>query len=293
MTYPKVSIIILNWNGLKDTIECLESLKKITYPNYEVIVVDNGSRGNDADILEEKYGDYIKVIRNKENLGFAGGNNIGIKYALKRGSEFFLILNNDVVVEKNFLEFLVEDLLENEKIGIIGPANYNYYRPEEIISLGRKINYWKGSAIDLYSPKNLTKIDSLVGCCLLFKKEVIDKIGFFYEPYFLNFEETEYCLRAKKVGFKIASQPNSKIWHKVGGVLNKTPALTNYYYYRNKLLFMKRNAPFYIKYPFYFYYSFYLIFRSIKSLIERNRTIAFSFINALTDFWRGNFGKRN
>ena len=97
--YPKISIVILNWNGLKYTIECLESLKKSTYPNYEVIVVDNGSKGNDADILEEKYKGYIKLIRNKENLGFPGGSNIAIKQIIAQGeSDYVLLLNNDTKI---------------------------------------------------------------------------------------------------------------------------------------------------------------------------------------------------
>jgi len=116
MQHPKVSIIILNWNGLKDTIECLESLKKITYPNYEVIVVDNDSKGNDADILEERYKNYIRVIRNKENLGFAGGNNVAIRQVLKEEkSDYILLLNNDTIVEPNFLEELIKIALQDEK----------------------------------------------------------------------------------------------------------------------------------------------------------------------------------
>jgi hypothetical protein len=293
MIYPKVSIIILNWNGLKDTIECLESLKKITYPNYEVIVVDNGSPRNEGEILKEKYSDYIQVIRNQENLGFAAANNQGIQFAQKRGSQFFLILNNDVVVEKNFLEPLVENLLKDKKIGIGGAVNYDYYQPEKMLSLGRKINFWTGGSREINSPNGKKEIDSLVGCCLLIKKEVIEKIGYFYEPYFLNFEETDFCWRAKKAGFQIISEKRAKIWHKVGRSLNKTPFLTNYYYYRNKFLFIKRQAPFYIKYSFYFYYSLWLFFQFLKNLIKKKKKLAFSFLKALTDFWQKKFGKKN
>jgi len=128
MQHPKVSIIILNWNGLKDTIECLESLKKITYPNYEVIVVDNDSKGNDADILEERYKNYIRVIRNKENLGFAGGNNVAIRQVLKEEkSDYILLLNNDTIVEPNFLEELIKIALQDEKIAIIGSVIADHY----------------------------------------------------------------------------------------------------------------------------------------------------------------------
>lgn len=293
MNYPKVSIIVLNWNGLKDTIECLESLKKITYPNYEVIVVDNGSKGNDADVLEEKYGDYIELIRNRENLGFTGGNNVAMRTVVERGINYVLILNNDVVVEKNFLEPLIEDILRDENIGVIGPANYYYYEPQKILHSGGKINYWKGKAVGLNLLESSKELNSLAGCCLLIRKEVIDQIGYFYEPYFLNFEEVDYCLRAKKAGFKISYEPKSKVWHKTQATLDKIPAAQCYYFYRNKFLFIKRNAPFYIKYPFYFYYSLYLIFKFIEKLIRGDRLTAFSIRDALIDFWQGNFGEGN
>jgi len=293
MTYPKVSIVVLNWNGLKDAIECLESLKKITYPNYEMIVVDNGSEGNDADVLEKRYKDYIKVIRNKNNLGWAGGVNKGIEYAIANGSNLLLILNNDIVVGKNFLEPLVKDMLMDENIGIIGPANYCYYEPKKVFSSGQKISYWKGKVIELNLLGDSKEVDTLAGCCLLIKKEVIDKIGYFYEPYFLNLEETDYCARAGKTGFKTVCEPKSKVWHKIGATLGKIPASATYYFYRNKLLFTKRNAPFYIKYPFYFYASLYLVFRFIEELIKRDKMMTFAIKRALIDFWTGSFGKKN
>lgn len=291
MNKPKVSIIILNWNNYEDTKECLESLEKITYPNYEVIIVDNGSSDKSTQKIQEEFPQHIYHY-NKENLGFAAGINIGIKYALERGSELFLILNNDVVVEKNFLEPLVDTISNDEKIGIIGPVNYNYYQPSKIISAGRSVNLWTGSCREITFLKEPIEVEYLVGSCMLIKKEVIDKIGYFYEPYFLFFEETEYCLRTRRAGFKIICHPSSKIWHKVSSTSNRFPDRSAYYFYRNKFLFIKRNAPFYIKWPFYFYYSFYLVLKSIAELLKGKRTMFSSILNALTDFWKGNFGKR-
>lgn len=292
MNYPKVSIIVLNWNGLKDTIECLESLKKITYPNYEMVVVDNGSEGNDADVLEKRYKDYVKVIRNKDNLGWGGGNNRGMEYAIANGSNFLLILNNDMAVEKSFLEPLVEDMLRDEKIGIIGPANYHYYEPQKLFSSGKKTKYWGGKIVELSLLEGPKEVDSLAGCCLLVKKEVIDKIGCFYEPYFLNSQETDYCLKADKRGFKIVCEPKSKVWHKIRATLDKIPAKDTYYYYRSKLLFIKRNAPFYMKYPLCFCCSLYLVLKFAEKLAKKDKLIAFSISTALIDFWRGKFSKK-
>ncbi|GAG89310.1 unnamed protein product, partial [marine sediment metagenome] len=109
MNQPKVSIITLNWDGLEYTIECLASLKKITYPNYEVIVVDNGSKGNDAQVLEEKFGDYIHIIKNDMNYGSRGGVNIGMRYFLNNSnSDYLLLLDNDTVVDPEFLTEMVK-----------------------------------------------------------------------------------------------------------------------------------------------------------------------------------------
>lgn len=287
----KVSIIVLNWNNYEDTKECLESLKEITYSNYEIIIVDNGSKDGSTQRLQKEFPEHT-YIYNKQNLGFAGGNNVGIKYAVKKNADHILILNNDVIVERSFLEPLVEDI-KSEEVGIVGPAIYFYNKPEKLYSAGRKINYWKGTTAELIPFWKVREVDSIAGCCTLIKKGVIKKIGYFYEPYFLNLEETEYCLRAKKAGLQVLCEPRSKIWHRIRSTIDKIPATQYYYFYRNKLLFTKRNAPSYVKYLFYFYFSFYLIYRSLEKLVKRDRMAAFSIRNALIDFWKGNFGKGN
>ena len=121
---PKVAIVILNWNGLADTLECLDSLQKIVYPNYVVVVIDNGSNGNDAEIIKKKFGDFVFVIEEEKNLGFAGGCNEGIRWALHSGAKYVLLLNNDTVVDPNFLIELVNVAQNDPQIGIVGPKVY-------------------------------------------------------------------------------------------------------------------------------------------------------------------------
>ena len=146
MSYPRVGIIILNWNGIADTVECLESVKKITYPKYDVVLVDNGSTGDDAEVLKEKYGDYIHLLCNSENLGFAGGVDVGLRYAMGTiHPAYFLLLNNDTVVAPDFLDELVKVAESDETIGIVGPRIYYYdYRGENNILwfAGGKILVW-------------------------------------------------------------------------------------------------------------------------------------------------------
>ncbi len=287
---PRVSIIVLNWNNFKDTKECLESLEKISYPNYEIIIVDNGSVDGSGKEIQKIFPQYIYIF-NDSNLGFTGGNNIGMKYALERGADYIFFINNDMIVNRGFLEPLV-GVMGKEKAGIVGPAIYHYFQREKVCSAGIRLNFWKTKIKDYKFTGKLREVDALSGCFLI-KKQVIDKIGFFYEPFFFNFEEFDYCFRARKAGFKIFCEPKSQIWHKVGGTLKKIPATAVYYFYRNRLLFIKRNLPFYIKYPLYLYWSLFLALRFLERLARSDKPMALSAKSALFDFWSGNFGKKN
>jgi GT2 family glycosyltransferase len=229
MTYPKVSIIILNWNGYEDTIECLESLRKISYPNYEIIIVDNASSGDDVHILREKYGEYIHVIANDKNSGFPEGCNIGMRYALGDGTDYLLLLNNDVIVDCEFLSKLVEVAQSDQSIGIAGSKVYYYRKPNFIQSAGGNINWWLGyikvygEEEDIGQYDTVCERDFVYGTSLLLKKAVIDKTAYMDPYYFMGIEEYDYCTRAKEAGFKIIYVPQSKIWHKVGASISKLP----------------------------------------------------------------------
>ncbi len=254
MNYPEVSIIILNWNGVRDTLACLKSLKKITYPNYRVIVIDNGSSGNDAEILKKEYGDYIHLIANERNYGFAEGNNIGIRYALEK-SNYVLLLNNDTVVHPKFLDELVKITEQDHSIGIAGPKIYFYSSRKRLQFTTAKINMWTGRAIhfgageiDQGNSNNVQETDYCQGSCFLIRKEVVQKIGFMDIDYFAYWEESDYCIRAKKEGFRIVHCPRAKIWHK--GLLkmwdkdssSNARSVAVYYFFRNTFLFMRKNA---------------------------------------------------
>ena len=235
---PKVSIIVLNWNGWKDTIECLKSLNKITYSNYEIIIVDNGSTDESVKCLEKLK--KIKLILNKENLGFAEGNNVAIRRVLKENkSDFILLLNNDTVVEKNFLTKLVKTAQKEKKIGIVGPKIYYHDKRNVIQSAGSKINLYLGKFPRVKSEKN-TAVDFVIGACLLIKTEVIRKIGLLDKRYFLLFEDTDWCFRAQKAGYLVLYVPNSTIWHKTSQSVKKISEV--YYYTRNLFWFEFKHA---------------------------------------------------
>jgi len=227
MTHPKVTIIVLNWNGIKDTVKCLDSLKKIHYSNFEIIVVDNASNGNDVEILKEKYKDEIILIENKENLGFAIGNNNGMKYALEKGTDYVLLLNNDTVVDPLFLDELIKITEKDSEIGIASPKMYYMNPPNVLWSAGGKINWYIGHWLIGKDKKDNGQFDEMVyvdfnpGACMLIKRETIEKIGYLPTEYFLQWEDIDYCIKAKKNGFKCIYVPKSKIWHKVLASYNK------------------------------------------------------------------------
>lgn len=283
MTDPHVAIIILNWNGWKDTIECLESLNQIIYQKYNIIVVDNGSKDDsiqqirnycklkkETDLIEFSTEEtdkmtYLSVfqnkklilIKNKMNSGFTGGSNIGIKFAMRfLNPDYYLILNNDTVVDEKFLTYLVEAGESDENIGIVGPKIFYYYEPEKIQSMGGFIEHWT-SHIHYpinYESDTVIKADMINGAVFLMKKKAIDTVGFFDPDYFAYSEETDYCLRVKKHNLYTVCAPKSKVWHKIysssGGEVN-----TNllYYWTRNSILMCKKN------YEYYFIRIFILI----------------------------------
>jgi len=244
----KTSIIILNWNGLQDTLECLASLKNVTHANYEVIVVDNNSSGNDVEVIEEKYGDFIqKVIINEKNLGFSGGNNIGIKNALQDNPDYILLLNNDTVVEPDFLTKMIEES-GNEKPGIITPMITYFDDKEKIWSAGGSISKIKASGFtfghnDYFKNHIYNKYCTFAsGCCMLVKREVIEKVGLLDEDYFLYLEDTDYCQRVVDAGYKLLYVGSSRIYHKVfSTTARESNLLPLYYSIRNRLYFAKKN----------------------------------------------------
>ena len=320
MSTPRVSIIILNWNGWRDTIECLESLYRITYPNYDVIVVDNGSKDESIQKIKEYCEGKIKVeskffkydpsnkpirvfeiyednakqgkfnkplyekfepdrrmilIKNKDNYGFAGGNNIGIKFALSvLNSDYVLLLNNDTVVDKMFLDELVKVAERKDSVGVVGPIIYFYDTPTVIQHTGGKINMWTGRRkhviqIDNNKSMNIIEVDFVSGACLLVKKKVVEKVGLLDEEYFAYVEDVDWCFRIKQRGYTILSTPRSVIWHKVSmSTGGKDNATVLYYILRNNLLFIRKNAKIYHLPSSLIILGYYFLKRFLISALE-------------------------
>jgi hypothetical protein len=247
MHFPKVHIIILNWNGKADTLECLASVRAIDYPNYEIVVVDNGSFDGSEEAIRAAF-PKVTFIQTCENLGYAGGNNVGIRYGLNDGAEYVWLLNNDTVVDGEVLSALVEVAQADERIGMVGSKIYYHAQPDVIWYAGATLDLENGAKTahvgsgekEVGQFEAVQDVGYVTGCSLLVKREVIDRIGLIPEVYFLYFEETEWNLLAQRAGYRTVIAPKSKLWHKVSADVQIKPTFL-YYMTRNRFLFVKRN----------------------------------------------------
>jgi GT2 family glycosyltransferase len=301
---PKVFIILLNWNGWKDTIECLKSLKRIDYPNYQIVLIDNGS--TDESVFQLKFfcsehNEDLIFLENQNNLGFAGGNNVGIKHALENQADYVLLLNNDTTVEPNFLTQLIKAAESDKKIGMLGPKINFYDHKDRIWFLGGKINRLLNKGTHLYYdqidsvenlPNKLFEVDYFTGCALLIKKEVIEKIGLMWNGFFLYYEDTDWNLKAQKNGWKIIVVPKAKIYHKVSRSTKPGSSSYVYYHTRNGLYLTKRNGSFLIRFCVYLNSVWILTKQIIKFIfIPKKRIWAKAVMKGIGDFYLGRTGK--
>ncbi len=292
MTKLKVGIVVLNFNGRADTIDCLASLEKLTGKEAEALiyVVDNNSHDKSVEDIREKF-PKIEVIANNENLGFSGGNNVGIKKALQTEVDWVLLLNNDTIVEPNFLDELIKFGRTHPKAGILGPTLKFKKGFEVFYDLGGSINPWFGrtthKTVSLLADQLPQKVDYLSGACMLIRKEVVTKIGMLEEEYFFGFEDVEFCLEAKKAGFEIYNVPTALVEHKISSSVGQTSPLKIYYLLRNNLRFFYRN----LLLPKNLFGYVYLAVLSVKMVINSPHYIV-PVSQAWADFVRGRFGKK-
>ncbi len=293
---PRVSIILVNWNGAEDTVECVQSLKECKYTNIQIIIVDNNSKGNEAELLKEKFGSSIEVLKNKTNLGFAGGVNTGINFALRRGSDYILLINNDTVVEPDFLNYLIEQGEKNKDIGILVPKICYYSASRIIWSAGGYVSKLRSSGFSCGEGKyeeeynNSKFVTFASGCCLLIKANVLTKVGLFDEKYFLYLEDVDFCYRVNNAGYKILYDGRSKILHKVNVASTKAiNVLPLYFITRNRMYFARKFFKgWFLISALYIVLTFTLksLFWMVKGDINRIEAIRLAF----ADFLKRRFG---
>ncbi len=251
MNYPLVSIITINFNQPVVTCELLDSLRNITYPEIEILVIDNGSKKNPIEIeIERKYPE-IRVIRSKENLGFAGGNNLGVK---KANGKYMLFLNNDTEVDPGFLEPLVRAFENDDTIGLATPKLRFFFSENK-----QTLQYAGGKAINIYTGRgsyigygeldtgqyNKSQYTELIhGAAVMVPLSVLQKTGLMPDIYFLYYEELDWCENIKRSGYKLKYIANSIVYHKESMSIGKKNPLKSYYMARNRIIFLRRNTTF-------------------------------------------------
>ena len=283
--YPLVSIITINYNQTDTTCAFLESVRWLTYPNYEVIVVDNASAENPAARISQQY-PHVRLINNSKNLGFTGGNNTGMAAAQ---GDYLFIVNNDTELTPDLLERLLEPFAADRQIGITCPKIRYFYAPDVIQYAGyRPLNKFTGQTgaigtheVDRGQYNRSGPTHFAHGCAMMVKREVIDQVGRLAERFFLYYEELDWSLRIQKAGYLIYYQANALIYHKESVSVGKTSPLKIYYLTRNRILFMRRHTN-----PVQrtLFFAFFLAFVLPKHSLLYSCRGQFAYLKAL---WKG------
>jgi GT2 family glycosyltransferase len=216
-----VAIILVNWNGKTDTLECLASLQKISTPDVRVIVVDNGSHDGSVEAIRAAH-PWAELVPLPENRRFAGGNNAGIAHALSLGASHVLLLNNDAFVAPDVVSHMLERFNAEPGCGMVAPKIFYAVPPDRLWFAGGEISFWTGTMkhtgireTDRGQYDQSRDIDYATGCCVLVSREVIQRAGVLDESYFIYAEDADWSMRVRNAGYRILYEPRARVWHKI------------------------------------------------------------------------------
>ena len=300
-----VSIVLLNWNGDEDTIDCLESLKSLDYPNFDVYLVDNNSENksitniknylnNDSfynsvlvgkkDLIgfQKKDETNLVFILNDNNAGFAGGNNVALNYIKDNVfSGYVMLLNNDTIVSEDLLTGLVNKFNESGDIGFVGATHYYYHDKNKLQTVGGgniDLVHGECSAVTTFGVQE--EFDFLTGSCILMSCDVLRNVGVMDEEYFMYWEDVDWSTRARKKGYKLTISDTGYIYHKEGASIKSVSRI--YYHTRNRILYMKRNTSGLTYYKFMIYIVLYVLKESTTNFFK-NREYSLALLRGLKD----------
>lgn len=296
---PTIGVILVNFNNEHYTLPCLESLTQVNYPNLDTIVVDNGSKPESVQAIRDAYPD-VTLIDLGENRGFTGGNNAGIRRALDNGDDYIILLNNDTTVAPDMFDILIDVMEKDPSIGVTGPTIYYHDHPDMIWSIAGAIDWKHGrsSMIGLnetdngqfgHSPR---EADFITGCALMVRREVWEKVGLLDDDFFIYYEETEWCVRAGRAGYKICYVPQAKMWHKISIEARAASPWAYYYMTRNRFLFLnKTRASIQSWLNVWFEYVRTYLSWTLKPKWQDRRALRPVMVRAIGDYYTGKLGE--
>lgn len=249
-TQSLVYVVVLNWNQCALTLACLESLLAVDFPQdlLNVLLVDNASTDGTPEQVRERF-PAVAVVQNQHNLGYAGGNNVGIRIALEKGAQFVCLLNNDVTVTPGFLLPLLIELQQHGDVGAVTPLVMEQSGSEPVGVLGSlvdrrtaEVHHVRGAeAATAASSGQPATVDAVHGAAMLARRDAFERAGLLDEAYYLYYEETDWCLRVQEAGYRIVAVPASVVWHRGSATLGSTSLALEYYMNRNQLRFIARH----------------------------------------------------
>jgi GT2 family glycosyltransferase len=242
----EVLIVIVVWNGLEDTLECLESLEHCSFGPKRILIVDNASRDGSADKIAERF-PAVQIIRSPRNLGFTGGNNLGLEEAIRQKARYAFLLNNDTTVAPDALEEMVRWADANPRAGMVAPVIHYYDSPGEIWFAGARVNLARGQAT--HDPVSTLSHQAapfgtewISGCAMLVRTSAVMAAGMFDPRFYLTWEDVDWCLRMRRVGYRVVVVPAARILHKGGRSGRHLTRIHFYYAVRNSLLVSQKHG---------------------------------------------------
>lgn len=247
-TLPLVYIVTLHWNRLDDTLAFLTSASQLTYAHYRILVVDNGSVNDSTSEITARFSDVQQIV-NERNLGFAAGANVGIRYALVRGADFVFLLNNDTLIAPDALDLLVDAALAQD-VGLAAPKILHTGDPQRIWSVGGwrnrvtlEIASHRRGEPDVALYESPFEVDFVTACGMLMKRQCLEEIGLFDERFFMYYEDSDYCLRARAAGYRLLVVPRARMWHYVAASIGGSDSPGERYHMAlSSVLFFKKHV---------------------------------------------------